>query len=156
MTPDQCTAVREHLEGLWLAAALYGGPTARKNLLEGYYGTTRLWRTDGTLRWTKLTRQGIRVGLERDPDGTLVATWREIQGHVDTLPADLAQHLRDAYAEHCRLWSVYCQSGIDADRAAFDERLRDTLAPLLDRALTYRPPVVATQPDIFDLLAEAS
>lgn len=179
MTPDQCAVVREHLAGWWLAAALCGGSAAQRAVRESYYGTTRMWRYsgDGTPRWTLLTRQGIRAGVAGDRDGTLVATWQEISGHVGTLPAGLAQRVRDAYAGYSALVRArnvayharynqapnltWLRSGMarlvlaDAE-AAEREYERDTLTPLLDQALTYRPPAIASQPDIFDLLAEAA
>ncbi|WP_102508161.1 hypothetical protein [Sanguibacter massiliensis] len=177
MTPDQCTVIREHLSGYMLAAALLGGRESQKWLVESMYGSTRRWRTDGLVRWATLTRHGIKSGTLDDHDGTLVATWKDIQGHVDTLPADLAQRLRDAHAEHAALCrarnNAYREEHhavaylpwmhgriaklvvADAEATMFEHE-QDVLAPLLDLALTYRAPVTPTQPDIFDLLAEVA
>lgn len=169
MTPDQCTVVRDNLSGWMLADALCGDDDARRRLAQSVYFSSHT--RDGRLSWFQCGPRGVAVGLEKRP----VATWREIGAHLASLPADLERTVRAAYAEHRRLWSVYCHSSndgwptgtsdevdallraaIDAARAASDEHLRDVLAPLLDRALTWEPPVVATQPDIFDLLAEVA
>lgn len=123
--------------------------------------------------WFQLSSRGIVSGWGKEQ--TLAVSWKAITGHLATLPSALEHEVRAAYAEHRRLWGIYCQSlhgpwdpltapgsphrgtlevvSRDAHETA-REHMRDVLIPLLDAALTYTPPVTASQPDIFDLLAE--
>lgn len=175
MTPDQCTVVREHLNGWTLADALCGDREARTRLVQMMCGSSRVGReSDRGVRWAELTRRGIEARHMYERTAEVVATWAELRGHLDSVPGGIGHRAHAAYAEYQRLRADVgraatqrraaagtCQRGlaavIEADAyATAHEHLRDVLTPLLDRALTWTPPVIATQPDIFDLLAEVA
>ena len=173
MTPEECGIVRAHMRDWTLADALCGDVHARRRLVAMVCGSGRV--VDGERVWFQLSSRGIESGLGQEQ--TLVVSWKAITGHLATLPDALEREVRAAYAEHRRLWGIYCHSlhgpwdpltspgsphrgtlevvSRDAHETA-REHMRDTLEPLLNAALTYTPPVTASQPDIFDRLAEVA